>query len=201
MKSETARHRCLPPDTERLRLRELGVDDADFMLALLNDEAFLRNVGDRGVRTLDDARAYIVNSMMISYAQHGFGFWCVVERSSGARTGICGLARRDNLDAVDIGFAFLPEFRSKGYAFESASAVMLLAREELGLHSHRRDHFARQRRFCHATGEDRPALRAHGQGARRRRRDLPVFMDGLNRAGVDRLDPSPQTSPALSSGV
>lgn len=133
MTIDTTPGRRAPPATERLVLRELGVADADFMLELLNDPAFLAQIGDRGVRTLDDARAYIFNGSMASYARHGFGFWCVLERSSGARTGICGLARRDTLDAVDIGFAFLPPYRARGYGFESASAVMRLAREELGL--------------------------------------------------------------------
>ena len=102
--------------TERLDLRELGLDDADFMLELLNDAAFMRNIGDRLVRTLDDARQYIAAGSMPSYRQYGFGFWCVVHRDSYSRIGICGLAKREELEDVDIGYAFLPEWRGKWFA-------------------------------------------------------------------------------------
>lgn len=119
--------------TERLDLRELGMDDADFMLELLNDAAFMRNIGDRGVRTLDDSRQYIAAGSMPSYRQYGFGFWCVVDRQSGERIGICGLAKRDELDAVDIGYAFLPAWRGRGLALEASQAVMLEARQRFGL--------------------------------------------------------------------
>lgn len=120
-------------ETERLVLRRLDGDDAAFMLGLLNDAAFLKFIGDRGVRTLDEARAYIVNGPMTSYRQHGFGFWCVVLRATGEAIGISGLARRDALGDVDVGFAFLPDYRSQGYALESTQAVMKLAREVYGL--------------------------------------------------------------------
>lgn len=120
-------------ETERLFLRRLDGNDAAFMLALLNDAAFLENIGDRGVRTLDEARAYIVNGPMASYRQHGFGFWCVVDRATGAPIGISGLARRDVLGDVDVGFAFLPDYRNRGYALESTGAVMRMAREVYGL--------------------------------------------------------------------
>lgn len=119
--------------TERLDLRELGLDDADFMLELLNDEDFIRNIGDRKVRTLDEARQYIAAGSMPSYRQHGFGFWCVVHRDTYQRMGICGLARREELDAVDIGYAFLPAWRGKGFALEASSAVMDVARQRFGL--------------------------------------------------------------------
>lgn len=132
--------------TERLDLRELGLDDADFMLELLNDADFVRNIGDRGVRTLDDARQYIAAASMPSYRQNGFGFWCVLHRESGRRTGICGLARREELDAVDIGYAFLPAWRGKGLALEASMAVMDEARERFCL-----------RRILAITSMDNPA--------------------------------------------
>lgn len=132
--------------TERLDLRELGLDDADFMLELLNDADFMRNIGDRGVRTLDDARQYIAAGSMPSYRQHGFGFWCVALRESGQRIGICGLARRDELDDVDIGYAFLPAWRGQGLALEACRAVMAEARSRLGL-----------RRVVAITSLDNPA--------------------------------------------
>ncbi|MGB0133474.1 GNAT family N-acetyltransferase [Dokdonella sp.] len=132
--------------SERLDLRELGLDDADFMLELLNDEDFVRNIGDRGVRTLDDARQYIAAGSMPSYRQHGFGFWCVVHRDTYQRIGICGLARREELDAVDIGYAFLPAWRGKGFALEAASTVMDAARQRFCL-----------RRIVAITSLDNPA--------------------------------------------
>jgi RimJ/RimL family protein N-acetyltransferase len=119
--------------TERLMLRKLGTLDADFMLELLNDAAFLEHIGDRGVRTLEDAASYIENGAMASYARFGFGFYCVVHADSETRVGICGLARRETLDDVDIGFAFLPAYRGSGYGFESAEAVMRHARQALRL--------------------------------------------------------------------
>lgn len=132
--------------TERLDLRELGLDDADFMLELLNDQAFVRDIGDRGVRTLDDSRQYIAAGSMPSYRQHGFGFWCVLLRETGERIGICGLARRDELDDVDIGYAFLPAWRGKGFALEASRAVMDAARLRFGL-----------RRIVAITSLDNPA--------------------------------------------
>jgi len=118
--------------TGRLALRELGLDDADFILELLNDDAFLRFIGDKGVRTLDDACAYLRKGPLASYARHGFGLYAVCLRD-GTRTGICGLVKRDGLADVDIGFAFISKHRSKGYAVESASAILEHARRVLGL--------------------------------------------------------------------
>ncbi len=120
-------------ETERLVLRELSVDDAEFILGLLNQPSFIRHIGDKGVRTLDDARGYILNGPADSYRRFGFGLYLVEARDSGAPMGICGLLKRETLDDIDVGFAFVPEFWSRGYAFESASAVMTHARNTLGL--------------------------------------------------------------------
>ncbi len=111
-------------ETERLNLRRMAADDAEFVLELLNDPSFIRFIGDRGVRTIEDARQYILTKMVESYEQFGFGMWLVELRGSKVPIGICGLIKRDSLPDVDIGFAFLPRFRSMGYAYESASAVM-----------------------------------------------------------------------------
>jgi ribosomal-protein-alanine N-acetyltransferase len=120
-------------ETDRLRLRKLTPDDAEFMLRLLNEPSFIRNIGDRGVRTLDDARSYIVNGPVASYERHGFGLWLVEVKDSGAPIGICGLLKRDAMDDTELGYALTPQYWSKGYALESASAVMAYASEELGL--------------------------------------------------------------------
>ena len=103
------------------------------MLALLNDADFLRNIGDRGARTLDDARAYITKGPVASYDRYGHGLLLVVLKTSGTPIGICGLLKRETLDDVDIGFAFMPEFRGQGYAFESADAMTRHARDVMGL--------------------------------------------------------------------
>ncbi|MFZ3214560.1 MAG: GNAT family N-acetyltransferase [Candidatus Acidiferrales bacterium] len=111
-------------ETERLLLRQLAADDAAFILELLNEPAFLQNIGDRGARTLDDARRYIANGPVASYKRFGFGLYLVALKESGVPIGICGLLKRETLEHVDIGFALLERFRSQGYAYESASAVL-----------------------------------------------------------------------------
>lgn len=121
-------------ETERLTLRQLDAGDAAFILELLNDPSFLQNIGDRGVRTVEDAVRYILAGPVDSYARHGFGFW-LVELKDSATTpiGICGMVKRDTLPDADIGYAFLPRFWSRGYAYEAAAAVMSYASSALGL--------------------------------------------------------------------
>lgn len=121
-------------ETERLLLRHLSPEtDADFILELLNDPSFIRYIGDKKVRTAEDARHYIINGPLNSYEQNGFGLYGVVLKESHAPIGICGLVKRETLPDADIGFAFLPAYRSSGYAVESAAAVMKYARETLGI--------------------------------------------------------------------
>ena len=122
--------------TARVTLRELDADDdgdAAFILALLNDPDFIANIADRGVRTPAQARAWIAGGPADSYALNGFGLYLVEDRASGQRVGMCGLVRRPTLDDVDIGFAFLPAWRGRGYAREAARAVFDDARTRLGL--------------------------------------------------------------------
>lgn len=119
-------------ETDRLRLRRLSVDDAEFILRLLNEPSFIQNIGDRGVRTIEDARAYVLKGPVASYEKFGFGLLLVAEKETGVPVGICGLLKRDVFEDVDIGYALLSEFWSRGYALESASAVMSYAREKLG---------------------------------------------------------------------
>jgi len=119
--------------TERLALRELTEDDAGFMVELLNDGDFLRYIGDRGVRTEDEARAYLREGTIASYAERGFGMYRAERREDGAVVGICGLVRRDGLDSPDLGFALLPAYRGAGYAAEGAAAMLDYAHEALGL--------------------------------------------------------------------
>jgi RimJ/RimL family protein N-acetyltransferase len=120
-------------ETERLNLRLLSIDDAGFILELLNEPSFIRNIGDKGVRTLPDARRYILDGPVASYQRYGFGLYVVALKESGQPIGLCGLVKRESLSDVDIGFAFLPEYWSRGYALESAAAVKAYGHEVLGL--------------------------------------------------------------------
>jgi ribosomal-protein-alanine N-acetyltransferase len=135
-------------ETPRLSIRRLDATDAPFILRLLNEPSFLQNIGDRGVRSLDDARAYLTRGPFSSYEQHGFGLFHVSLRpggqggpggpssevgNGGDAIGMCGLLQRDWLDAPDVGFAFFPEFWSKGYACESSTGVIEWGRRTLGI--------------------------------------------------------------------
>ena len=118
-------------ETDRLILRRVGLDDADLLLAVWNDPAFIENVGDRGVRSLEGAAEAMKSGALKLYAEHGFGPYAMVRKDDGTRMGICGLFKRENLEYPDIGFGVLPEFCGKGYAGEAAFAVMAHARDDL----------------------------------------------------------------------
>ena len=120
-------------ETERLVLRRLCSDDAEFILELLNQPSFLRYIGDKGVRNTADAIRYIETGPQASYERFGFGLYLVELKDSDVSIGMCGLLKRETLPDVDIGFAFLPGYWSQGYAFEAAAAVMNHGREVLGL--------------------------------------------------------------------
>jgi RimJ/RimL family protein N-acetyltransferase len=120
-------------ETERLLLRWLNEDDAEFIMELVNEPSWLRFIGDRNVKTLGDARGYIANGPAAMYARVGFGLYLVERKVDGAPLGMCGLIKRDNLADVDIGFAFLPRYWGCGYAFESAAAVLALGQQQFGL--------------------------------------------------------------------
>jgi len=111
-------------ETGRLLLRQLERGDAEFILALVNDPAWLRYIGDRGVRTPADAGDYILQGPVQSYERYGFGLFLTELKASHVPIGICGLLKRETLPDVDLGFAFLPQFRGNGYAHESAAAVL-----------------------------------------------------------------------------
>lgn len=119
-------------ETERLVLREVTPDDAAFVLELLNDRGFIENIADRGVRTLQQAEAYIHERMLAQYREHGFGMW-VAELKDDGPVGLAGLVKRDGLEDPDIGYAFLERAWGRGYAKEAAGAVLRHARERLGL--------------------------------------------------------------------
>jgi RimJ/RimL family protein N-acetyltransferase len=118
-------------ETPRLRLRYLTPEDAAFILDLLNEPEFIHNIGDRGVRTLEDARGYIQTGPVTGY-HTGLGLYLIELRHDGAPIGVCGLLKRDYLQDVDVGFALRSAYYGRGYAFEAAQAVMRRGRDVLG---------------------------------------------------------------------
>lgn len=120
-------------ETERLTLRWLGTDDAAFILQLVNEPSWLRHIGDKGVHTVEDARNYIENGPVAMYRRLGFGSYLVELKESGEPIGICGLIKRESLEEIDLGFAFLSAFWGKGFAFEAAGAVMEYGRRAFGI--------------------------------------------------------------------
>ena len=129
------RHKAALPqlETDRLQLRWLNDDDADLMLAIWNDPAFIRYVGDRGVRTLDEALSAMREGVFKLYREFGYGPYRMSLHDSDEAMGICGLFKRENLEYPDIGYGLLPAFCGKGYAFEAAEAVVRHAREHMRL--------------------------------------------------------------------
>lgn len=119
-------------ETERLIIQELTSEDAEFILDLLNQPSFIKYIGDRNVRTLAEAENFLETRYCQSYKDNGYGLYLVKLKSDNSKLGICGFVKRDNFQYADIGFAFLPQFEKKGYAFESASAVMKYGEEVLG---------------------------------------------------------------------
>lgn len=135
--------------TARLVLRRLNDADALFIQQLLTDPDWLRHIGDRGVRDLDDARAYIRQGPQAMYEQFGHGLYRVALKENDTSIGLCGLLRRPQLTEADLGFAFLPAWRGGGYAREAAEAVLAEAREVFGL----------RRVLAIVTPDNRPSIR------------------------------------------
>jgi len=119
--------------TDRLEIKELSAADASFITELVNTPEWLHFIGDRGVKNNDDAITYINNGPISSYKANNYGLWLVALKDSNEPIGICGLVKRDFLPHPDIGFAFLSRYTRKGYATESAAAVMKYASTELKL--------------------------------------------------------------------
>jgi len=120
-------------ETDRLALRRAAADDAGFMYELMNDPGWLEHIGDRGIRSVDDARGYIRDRLQAQYLRLGYGLYLVELKNPRTPVGLCGLVKRDWLDDVDLGFAFLPQFRGRGCALEAAAATLEHAHAVLGL--------------------------------------------------------------------
>jgi ribosomal-protein-alanine N-acetyltransferase len=120
-------------ETPRLSMRRFTLADAPFMLGLLTDPAFIRYIGDKSVRTVEHAEGYLRDGPLASYKQFGFGLMLVRLRDGLVPIGTCGLIKREQLPDVDIGFAYLPEFRGQGYAIEATRAVLAYGKRQFGL--------------------------------------------------------------------
>lgn len=120
-------------ETPRLQLRELVPDDAEFVFRLVNEPSFLANIGDKGVKNLDDARHFILEGPWTRQQKPGYGQFLIELKEDRTPIGVCGLLYREALGMTDVGLALLPEFWKRGYAFEAASAVMEYGRSKLGL--------------------------------------------------------------------
>lgn len=119
--------------TERLTLRQFVLADAPFVLELLNTPAWLQFIGDRNIRTIEQAKAYLTNGPMLSYAHYGFGLYLVEKKDTQTPIGMCGLLKRQYLEYMDIGYALLPAYERNGYACEIASATVKYAFDNLHL--------------------------------------------------------------------
>src|SRR5450432_943852 len=119
--------------TDRLIISNLILNDASFILELVNTPGWLQFIGDRGIKNTTDAENYIINGPMASYEKNGYGLYLVTLKDTAAPIGICGILKRDTLEYEDIGFALLPEYTGNGYALEAAAAVIVYAKQTLGL--------------------------------------------------------------------
>lgn len=119
-------------ETPRLTLRRLQFDDAPFLVELLNEPSFIENIGDKGVRSVEDAHRYLREGPMAMYEKFGFGLWHAA-RKDGVAVGMCGLLKRDNLPDADVGYAFLPAFWGQGLAYEATAATLRHGARKFGL--------------------------------------------------------------------
>lgn len=120
--------------TNRLLLSKITVDDAPFILELMNSPHWIKYIGDRNVRTVEDAENYLKNRTLKSYDTHGFGFYKIQVKAENLKPiGTCGLVKREELDDVDIGFSLLPDYEGKGYGFEASNEILKLAKNKFKL--------------------------------------------------------------------
>jgi RimJ/RimL family protein N-acetyltransferase len=120
-------------ETDRLAIRQFEYGDCDFMVRLLNDPSFIRNVEDKGVRTRAQAAVFLTAGPMASYRAHGHGLYLVALKPALQPIGMCGLLRRNQTGTIDLGYALLPEYCGQGYALEAAAAVLAYGRRTLGM--------------------------------------------------------------------
>lgn len=120
-------------ETDRLLIRPVALEDASFILELFNSPKWLKYIGDRNVRSVSQSAKYIQDRMISQYERLGFSNFIVIRKSDLAKMGTCGLYDREGMEGIDIGFAFLPQFEGRGYAFEAAGKIMDLAFTQFGI--------------------------------------------------------------------
>jgi RimJ/RimL family protein N-acetyltransferase len=120
-------------ESARLTFRRLDTGDAPFLIRLLNEPSFIENIGDRGVRSVEDAHRYLREGPFAMYERYGFGLWRVARRTDDEPIGMCGLLKREMLADFDLGYAYLPEHWGQGHAFEAAQATLRDAAARFGL--------------------------------------------------------------------
>ena len=116
-------------ETNRLIISKISIEDAPFFLKLVNTPHWIKYIGDRNLKTIQDAENYLTNGILKSYKEFGFGFYLLQNKSDSEPIGICGLVKRDPLDEVDFGFALLPEFEAQGFGFEASIAILKIAED------------------------------------------------------------------------
>ena len=121
--------------TARLRLTPMALKDAPFVLELLNTKEWVENIGQRNVHSISDAEQYIQKKMILHYEKNGYGNYLMTRAEDGAKIGCVSLYNREDVEGVDIGFAMLPQYCRKGYAYEGSKAIMNLGKSEFGLTS------------------------------------------------------------------
>lgn len=120
-------------ETKRFILKPSDIDDAEFFLELYNSPQFIENIGDRNLRTIEDAENYITEKFRPQFEKLGIGNYVVIRKEDSVKMGGVGIFERDGLDVMDIGFSFLPQFIGKGNAFEAANKVKEIAMNEFGI--------------------------------------------------------------------
>ena len=118
----------LVAQTKRLTISKFTIDDAPFFFELVNTPHWIKYIGDRNIKTITEAEQHLINGQIKSYDTHGFGFYKLNLKENNNPIGTCGLIKRETLEHVDIGFAFLPEYEGKGYGFESSKAILKVAK-------------------------------------------------------------------------
>ena len=120
-------------ETERLLLKPTSEEDAEFIFELLNTPKVIEYIGDRNIKTVEIAKNYINTKMAPQLRRLGYSCYTIIRKADHCKIGTCGLYDRDGLEGIDIGFAFLPDYERKGYAFESVNKLKNVAFQELGL--------------------------------------------------------------------
>ena len=118
-------------ETQRLIITKVDLQDAPFFFELMNTPHWIKYIGDKKIKTVTHAKAHLKKGILKSYRKDGFGFYKVLLKSENLKTiGICGLVKRKELEDVDIGFGFLPDYEGKGFGYESSIEIMKLAQNK-----------------------------------------------------------------------